>query len=128
MQPLEQLVVGVDLSGEPVVGIFVADYYTVVVDVVEGGEEVALVVAAGEGQRVLLRPAGSEHGIEPVVLLTVPYCVEGSLVELSYIGLVVDVLLCIEYFGFLSEHLVGEAEVVGDVRGAALVCTGLCGD
>ena len=46
LSPLEQLVVGVDLCGEPVVGILVADYYTVVVDIVEGGKEVTLVVAA----------------------------------------------------------------------------------
>ena len=88
----------------------------------------SLVVSAGEGQRMLLRPAGSEYGIEPVMLLTVPYRVKGSLVELSDICLIVDVLLGLEYLCLLSEGLVGEAEVVGDVRGAALVCTGLCGD
>lgn len=75
---------------------------------------------------MLLRPAGGKHGVEPVVLLTVPYRVEGSLVELADIHLIVDVLLSLEYFSLLSEGLVSETEIVGNMRSTALVGAALC--
>ena len=75
---------------------------------------------------MLLRPAGSEYLVEPVVLLAVPYTVELGLGELADIHLIVDIVLGTEQFSLLAEHLVGEAEVVGHMRGTALVGAALC--
>ena len=75
---------------------------------------------------MLLRPAGSEHGVEPVVFLAVPYTVELGLGELADIHLVVDIVLGSEQFRPLAEHLARKAEVVGHMRGTALVGTALC--
>ena len=66
LQPLEDVVVGVNLSGETLVDISVTTDDTVLVHVVEGGEVVTVLVTAGEGEGVLLAPAGLDVGADPV--------------------------------------------------------------
>lgn len=70
---------------------------------------------------MLLRPAGSEYLVEPVMLLTIPYAIEQSLVKLPDIHLIINISVRVENFRLLSEGLVGETEVVGYMRGTALV-------
>ena len=127
VEPLEELVIGVDLCGQTLIDILLAHEDTVVVEVVEGGEEVALVVAALEGDAVLLAPAGLERRLVPVVVnAVVAVGIQQVLIEVADVGLVVDVFLGAEDLGLLAEGLQGEAAVVGHGRVSFLA--GLGGD
>ena len=70
---------------------------------------------------MLLRPAGSEYLVEPVMLLSIPYAIEQSLVKLPDIHLIINISVSVENFRLLSEGLVGKTEVVSYMRGTALV-------
>ena len=129
VEPLEQLIVSVDLGGQTLVDILLADDDTVLVDIVEGGEEMTLVVATLEGDAVLLAPAGSEHRVIPVGILSVIFVgVQEILVDVADVGLVFDVVLGAEDVGFLAQGLEGEAAVVGDAGVAVVGSAALGGD
>ena len=66
LDPVVDLVVGVDLSGQAVVDILVAGDDTVVLERRQGDVEVAPVVAALESDGVALHVSGLEHVVGPV--------------------------------------------------------------
>ena len=87
----------------------------------------ALVVAALEGDAVLLAPAGLIGSVIPVgVDAVVAVGIQQVLIEVADVGLVVDVFLGAEDLGLLAEGLQGEAAVVGHGRVSFLA--GLGGD
>ena len=65
-EPVLDLVVGVDLEGQAAVLVLVATEDTVVHHVVDGGEEVAAVIAALEAHGVAVAPGGDEDLAAPV--------------------------------------------------------------
>ena len=77
---------------------------------------------------MLLRPGGSEHLVEPVMLLPVPYRIERCPVELSDIGLVVDILPCTEHLWTFPERLSHEPEVIAHMRSPAVALSALRGN
>ena len=126
-EPLEELIVGIDLRGNTVIGILLAHHDTVVVHEVERGEEVTLLVTALEDETVLLAPAGLESGVVPVGIGAV--VVVGSqqfIGDVTDIFLILDIFLGTEDIGLLAQGLHREAAVVGDMGRAFL--TGLGGD
>ena len=125
LQPFLYHVVGVHLSGQALVYIIFTYYHTVIVEVVEGSEEVTVVVAALEGDGVLFAPAGGKHGVIPVVVLAVPVPAGDD-----FVGKVAESLLHfnitgrIQEFALLAQHLSRHLEVVGNGRVAVLALLG----
>ena len=105
-EPLLDLVFGVDLCGKPLVVVFLAAYYTVIVIIGYGDVVVAAVIAALHAHRVLLGPACSEHDVCPVGvgLAVVAVFVDEVLIgEVAGLFLPLDVLGSIHHLSFPSE-------------------------
>ena len=127
-EPGLDLVVGVDLRGEALVDVLVAAGHTVLVDIVEGQEVRAAVVAALGAEGVVVRVA---HAVEDVGPVGVGHAVPGAVGDELLGGaeqaggvLPVDVLLRVHDLGMVAEAVDGELIIIEDgtvlALGAAL--------
>ena len=122
VEPVEELVIGIELCGEALVDILLAFDDTVVVEDAQCCEDVSLVVAALYGDDVLYTPTVVEHlfipvGILPMVVVRLQERV-GDVAQILVIG---DILGCVEEVGFLAKTLVDCFQRVADMSLAATV-------
>ena len=71
LKPVRETVIGIQLGGKPLVKILVTPDDTILVDIIERCEIMAVLVTALEGQGVLGTPGRSEVFIEPIRIKTI---------------------------------------------------------
>ncbi len=127
LEPVLDVVLGVDGCGKTAVAVSVAADNTVVIHIGQRQIVVAAFVAVGEREVVALHVAGFKCFVDPrCVGHAVP--VEKHLVEGEGVGFghILDVLLGVEHLGYFGNAFGGVLEVVGDLALAGFAA--LCGD
>ena len=124
VEPVEELVIGIELGGEALVDILLALDDTVVVEDAQCCEDVSLVVAALYGDVVLYTPTVVEHLFIPVGVLTIVVVrLQERVGDVAQILVIGNILRCVEEVGFLAKTLVDCFQRVADMGRTTTVGT-----
>ena len=122
VEPVEELVIGIELGGEALVDILLALDDTVVVEDAQCCEDVSLVVAALHSNVMLHAPTVVEHLFIPVGVLTIVVVrLQERVGDVAQIFVIGNILRCVEEVGFLAKTLVDCFQRVADMSLAATV-------
>ena len=115
LKPVRETVIGIQLGGKPLVKILVTPDDTILVDIIERCEIMAVLVTALEGQGVLGTPGRSEVFIEPIRIKTIVIRILQHILDgITLQFLVVDELLGVQHLRLMRKRLKDVFAGIGD--------------